>query len=170
MYDEGQHFDENGNEAYYIKDGWMYASYDAYQALYKDWETKRDLCKKYADEVIKTRDLERSTAVMCEVFESCNNSVKYTQKQLDDAATLTEAIDESNMKEAASKIRELSSDMVDETDLCEKARVALDTISEDLNKYGIKYTNLHNEAYPAYKSACKSIHVEVEDFTGGEGF
>lgn len=162
-------YDDDGKELYYFdENGYFYESSAVYHALVEDWKAKRATCKEYADKVIKCRELERSTAVICELFNSVVQSVTLAQNQLGSASTLSRAVNESNMTDAADLIDDLKTAMDDETSKCEEASTELETISEALKKAGEKYTTLHNEAYPPYKSACNAIHVDVEDFTGGE--
>ena len=161
---EGSHYDEEGNELFYVKDGYYYSSYAEYQRLYKDWEDKRAICKDYADEVIKCMDLQQKTAVIFELFRGDNESVVLSREQLYEASVYTKEIKESHMIEVADTIDKLYDSMEGECDYCKKGMDYLDDVSGSLNVYGDKYTKLHNEAYPAYKSACDAIHVPVEKF------
>lgn len=161
-------YDEDGKEfAYVIEvDGiaYSYPSKQAYDALIKDWEAKRDKCKGYAEKVIKCHDLEESTAVMVEIFSSSKNSVVLSQKQLTEASALTKAINEKNMTDAANAIDSLNTNMDDESTKCDEALDELDRVSEALKLAGEKYTDLHNDAFGLYKEACLKVHKQIEKF------
>ena len=164
-------YDKDGKELCYVIEvngrSYSYASKQAYDALIKDWEAKRDKCKGYAEKVIKCHDLEESTAVMVEIFSSSKNSVVLSQKQLTEASALTKAINEKNMTDAANAIDSLNTNMDDESTKCDEALEELDRVSEALKLAGEKYTELHNEAFRLYKDACLKVHKSVENFIGG---